>query len=138
MCIDKMKKNNYWNFMFSMFFMSTGFDGSIILNPRDQKIIFWKQCLRQDYLAENIIQSWWKTFLNWKVGKTLRRTAIRDSLDVPVWWKMPYQKDILMNDSKQRFSKGFLCIVFFLDILGDLSLNRECYKNKQFVNFWWF
>ena len=40
-----------------------------------------------------------------------------------------------MDGSKQRFSKGFLCDVFFLRILIDLPLNRVCYKNKLFVIF---
>ena len=102
-------------FYFSMFFMSTGFDESIFFNPRDQKIIFWKQRLRQDYLAENIIQSWWKHFFNWKVGKTLRRTAIRESRDVTVWWKMPYQKDIRWMTLSNVSQRVFCALCFFLE-----------------------
>ena len=56
MYLRQNEEINYYNFMFFMFFMSTGFDESIIFNPRDEKIIFLKQRLRQEYLAENRIQ----------------------------------------------------------------------------------
>ena len=116
--------------------MSTGIEESIILNQQDQKIIFLNNVCIKNTLLKIELKVDENVFILMKSGEAALKNGHPRITGCDNLTKDALPEGHSMNDSKQRFSKGFLCVVIFLNILGDLPLNGECYKNKQFVNFW--